>query len=376
MSGRARTLSGLIVVAFLACAGCHAPGAPTAPAGVPPVDLSAAEPPVVDAIEAASRDATRLPESAIVWGHLGHLYDAHGSFPQAIACYRRALELTPDDFRWNYHLAVILELDAADLDEIVRLFETAARLRPDYTPVAWRHARALSRRGRHEEARTILARAMELDPDFAAGHRSLGQILLTLGDAPGAVEQLERAAELDPRDGTAVAALAQAYRLAGRTDDAAGAAIRARNLKPKLSARDPVRFAVSELNISSVGLARRGTATMNAGRHEAAIPLFERSLEQNPGSSGTHHNLGICLMETGRAEEAVEHFEKSIAIDDDAASHVKLGVLLLRGGDLVCCCCAAATSRRRSSTSVAPTPFDRTIRGCSARWARRSPGLT
>ena len=67
MSGRAGALCGWVLVAALATAGCGAPDAPAALEGVPPVDLSNTESPVVDAIEAASRDVQRLPDSAIVW---------------------------------------------------------------------------------------------------------------------------------------------------------------------------------------------------------------------------------------------------------------------------------------------------------------------
>jgi len=51
-------------------------------------------------------------------------------------------------------------------------------------------------------------------------HRALGQVLLELGDVPGAIQQLETGLELSPDSPSLHFVLARAYQKAGRSADA------------------------------------------------------------------------------------------------------------------------------------------------------------
>lgn len=60
-------------------------------------------------------------------------------------------------------------------------------------------------------------------------------------------------------------------------------------------------------------LDRLASALMMQGRHPEAIPVLERLVADGPGWAGSWFNLGLCLREVGRADEAVTAFEGAVA---------------------------------------------------------------
>lgn len=50
---------------------------------------------------------------------------------------------------------------------------------------------------------------------------------------------------------------------------------------------------------------------------EAAIPYFEKSLQQDPNFIYAHYNLGHALTELNRPDEALEHFTQAVTHDLD-----------------------------------------------------------
>lgn len=77
-------------------------------------------------------------------------------------------------------------------DEAARAFEQASALAPTRADPYLRRGLALHRAGRCAEAIAPLARAVELQPDLAAGHYYLGECLAKNGDETGAARARER----------------------------------------------------------------------------------------------------------------------------------------------------------------------------------------
>ena len=84
-----------------------------------------------------------------------------------------------------------------------------------------------------KDARRMIERAVELEPQSGAIVDSLGWALYRIGDYDGAVEQLERAAELEPLDPTVNDHLGDAYWRVGRRNEAMFQWRRALNLDPE-----------------------------------------------------------------------------------------------------------------------------------------------
>lgn len=112
---------------------------------------------------------------------------------QRMARLRQSLDVNPHDRRSRFQLAELL-LERGEARE------AAALLRPNleagdrdvFTLAAL--GTALARTGAHEEAERLLADARRLDPEFRMGELDLvlGRMRLTLGDAAGAREPLQR----------------------------------------------------------------------------------------------------------------------------------------------------------------------------------------
>ena len=299
---------------------------------IPVPDLEGTEPQVVDLIERHVAEVRKDPSSGNAWGRLGMVYDAHSRFPQAVECYRKALELEPDMFLWNYHLAVVLETQAGDLDEITRLFEKASEDRPEYAPVFYRLGEALSRRGNYAEAKDAYEKAIALRPDFAMVYRALGQALLSLEENDAAIEKLEHSVRLDPEDGAAYAALAKAYTRAGEAERAREAATLSGEKELRLKVRDPVRSDLQRMSVSALSLMKNAVAAMKLEKYPQAIALLQMADRAKPDSPVTHFNLGVCYEATDRPDLAMTHFEKAIELGDHAKAHLSVGRILLDRG--------------------------------------------
>ncbi len=63
--------------------------------------------------------------------------------------------------------------------------------------------------------------------------------------------------------------------------------------------------------------------------------LWRDSLARNPDAWMAHNNLGSILLQSGRTEEAVNHFRQALQIKpDDAAAHNNLGATLLKANQV------------------------------------------
>ncbi len=231
------------------------------------------------------------------------------------------------------------------------------------------------------EAAAAYRRAIELDPNFAMAHRSLGQVVLGQEQTQAAIEHLERAAELDPSDSIALTTLAQAYSRLGlrtrgeaalaerhlgnataldgqltaahkeladltqqarRTGEAARHMRRVVDLAPEDDdARARLASLLGTINdfdgaiAEFESLAKRrapnaevrhnwGTVLMRRGRHREAVEHFRAALRENSANSGTLYNLGLSLENLGRANEAMTSFRESSALDPSGPAAKRL----------------------------------------------------
>ncbi len=110
----------------------------------------------------------RFPESqeSFSWAHnrLGMaLVAQEKDYGEAIACYRKALEIHPDDAAALSNLGVALAR-IGNIDEAIETYESALRIEPDLAQTHFNLAMALRFRGRSDEADEHLQRAAELAP--------------------------------------------------------------------------------------------------------------------------------------------------------------------------------------------------------------------
>jgi tetratricopeptide (TPR) repeat protein len=197
------------------------------------------------AIEAFARSLTLNPSSALGYSYLGTAHAAAGELERASACYRRALEISPElepaeeylirtesllasrmHYRAGLRLLYSSKPSAADLNRALRellesatffkdsparqnLRECAHRLLalkrywtpPDLgPPLAAACRRGLQRleHGDWHAARDAYLEALELGEGRAFVHHALGFCHMELGEIDAALRDWHRALELDP----------------------------------------------------------------------------------------------------------------------------------------------------------------------------------
>src|SRR5438093_10547151 len=110
-------------IGYYLWAGRMAPGPPP-----PPIPAGLTDPPAQKVVEGKRQAVLAAPRSGTAWGELAMAFDAHHASAEAVACYRRAMDLDPKNARWPFLLAAQLNRSGAgaDKEEAVRLYRRAA----------------------------------------------------------------------------------------------------------------------------------------------------------------------------------------------------------------------------------------------------------
>jgi tetratricopeptide (TPR) repeat protein len=142
-----------------------------------------------------------------------------GRTSQAVLCYRRALELKPEDEEGHFNLGVAYgRLGQLDLAE--RHYREAIKLFPDYPEAHNNLGNVLTRQKHYGEAIEEFKVTLKLSPEDASAHNNLGRALAEQGNAMEALTHFSEAARLDTNYVEAQFNLASAYMTVGLTNEA------------------------------------------------------------------------------------------------------------------------------------------------------------
>jgi len=138
-----------------------------------------------------------VAQTAQIYRQQGDEFVRSKSWDDAIASYRKALELAPNDAVTHYDLAIALKNKGANR-QAVDEFEAAVRLKP-----SWPEAHAAlgaTYYDLHEfpSALRELRKAVQLAPSDAASHQLLARIYVEQNDFASALAELTRAVTLKP----------------------------------------------------------------------------------------------------------------------------------------------------------------------------------
>jgi spermidine synthase len=117
-----------------------------------------------------------VPESAKLHGMLGSAFAARGNAEDAIAEFREAVAMDPQDGATRSRLATIL-LETGQYDAAIEQFQAARRLMPGSAEVTNNLGVTLASQGRLDEAIDEFRRALALQPAFADARRNLAMAL-------------------------------------------------------------------------------------------------------------------------------------------------------------------------------------------------------
>ncbi|MCY3620207.1 MAG: tetratricopeptide repeat protein [Gammaproteobacteria bacterium] len=361
-------LVAVIVFAVLLLVGCSKsdPEAAKEPI-VAGVDISDTD--VAELLEALVQSVRTVPTSASIRGRLGMAYDINGFREAAIATYKQASRLDPDDFRWPYFHAHLVAEDG-EYERALEALDQALEDDAGYAPAWLFRGSWLLKANRPLEAMVAYRRAHELQArPYAAFGRA--QSLMAVGEIPAALEILEPlATEFDHP--YVHRTHGEALRAVGRLDEARAAMARGREAQPlawpderrdqrnvhmrghasymlakELSASGRVDEALAILRrlqghhpeehcgreeefflacnlMNSVSIAHD-----RAGRPGQALATVQRGLDLRPSFAPFHLTIANLLRDGRDLETALGHVEQAIELNPSSGyAHEQRGRLL------------------------------------------------
>ncbi len=169
-----------------------------------------------------------------------------------------------------------------------------------YTDMAIGVAGSLPSDEAFRRAKAAVARSLELDPNLAEAHASLGHLKFASDyDWIGAERELKRAIELNPNSGEAYDYYGLMLSALERYDEALQMQRRAHELDPLAHRMDLV------------------TTYLRAGQYDEALHGVTRVLEVEPHLPLAHVTLGWIQLLTGKPEEGMATLEKGLALSPD-----------------------------------------------------------
>ncbi len=229
-------------------------------------------------------------------GGLGHIADAESLF-------RRSLEADPGFARAQAGLceAAITRYERTNDTQAVQTAEAACRaaLEADATLVETEHAlgRLYLASGRIEQAETVYRSLLARAPADAEVHIGLGQALARSNRPAEAEQSFREAIDVEPGYWQAYNSLGRFLFSVGRSDEAAKAFLRVTDLAPG----------------NPTGFNNLGAARMMSGDLGGSATAFEHSTRIEPSRSA-YSNLGTLYYYLGDLEEAVEKYDRAIAL--------------------------------------------------------------
>jgi Flp pilus assembly protein TadD len=273
------------------------------------------------------------------------------------ACWRNSeslwthtLACTSDNFVADDNLGNAL-FEEGRLNEAIRHFHEALRIKPDHAEAHYNLANALVRKGQTDDAIGHYQQALQLKPDDAKSHYNLGVAFLQKGNVDDAITQFEATLRLKPDDTIVRNNLANAFFQKGDVDRAISEFQHVLQLKPDdAKAHYNLGMALLQKGDADQAIARLrkalqlqpddvvvrnnlGNILFQQGDVDEAIAQFQKVLQLKPDDAKAHFNLGNALLKQGSVDEAISHFQKSLEIKSDGAeAEFCLGSALLQKG--------------------------------------------
>jgi tetratricopeptide (TPR) repeat protein len=238
------------------------------------------------------------------------------SWDEAIASYRKALELAPDDALTHYNLALALNYKG-DLKPAVEQFEAALQLKPKWSEAHYGLGAALYELHDQDGARKELQAALERDPANTVARRLLARIYLEQNNPSAAEGELLKAIQSKPSADSYIE-LGLAEGQLGKLEAASADFRSALRLNPRLARAH----------------ALMGVAQRRQGNHAVALNEFHKAVELDPKDPETQYDFGMELKAGGDLDGAVAAFQRAIEFKPDfEKAHYALGIALRAKGD-------------------------------------------
>ena len=188
-------------------------------------DLANAESNYIKALKSGNKHYT-------IFANLGILYRKSGRPDEAIALYKKAIEINPFDPFTYYNLGNLLK-DLGKIDQAFASILKSLELKPDYHAAHISMARIYKDLGKFDQALSSNLKSLELKPDNPDAYMNLGGIYKELGELDHALSSTLKSLELKPDNPGALCNLSIIYKDLGKHDLALASILKSLELKPR-----------------------------------------------------------------------------------------------------------------------------------------------
>ncbi len=287
------------------------------------------------------------PECWMAHNNLGKVLQEKGQTEEAIAEFRRTLELNPTTHNCEkaYNSLGLALQSQGKFDEALAWYRRAIDLNPGYATPYNSLGLALAQMGRVEDGIVEFQKAIEIKPAYPEPHFNMGLALRQLGRNEAAIAEFEQAVHFRPEYVKARLQLGLALADGGRLDEAIvqfqilqqispNAAEVQQILRSILTAYDNVRKGIAQkcklvrsrpddvvlLNETAWLLATNPNKSLRNGAE--AVRMAERSSKLSGGNEpAVLDTLAAAYAEAGRFNDAVETAQKALKLATQQGKH-------------------------------------------------------
>ncbi|PMS22528.1 glycosyltransferase [Trinickia dabaoshanensis] len=253
-----------------------------------------------DAVAAYRRAVELKADYADAHNNLGNALRETGDAAAALASCARAIELRPGYAEAFNNLGNALK-DLGELDAAIAAYGKAIATKRTFVEAHLNLAVVLQTKGHGDAALECLRDAVALAPQLAAAQDKLAGLLMHRGDIAGAIDAYRRVVELTPESAHAYNTLGNALNGAARVPEAVPCYERAIALEPE--------FADAYHNLAN--------ALRRLGAPERALGYARRAIELRGDMPSFHNNLGTILADLGQPDAALQCYRDALALDPE-----------------------------------------------------------
>ncbi len=226
-----------------------------------------------------------------------------GRFQQAVVHYRQALSQAPASAELHVDLGSAL-LAVGDVTAARDCFAQAIDLRPDFAEAYYNLGLSQNELGQTEAALDAYRQAIQLKSSLYQAHLNLANLYRQQNDLELALAHYRTVLQLQPNHIKGLISLATLLRSEGRPDEAMPLLARAQQLAPS----DPEIYE------------HMGQTCADLCRFEDTLTCFQQLARLRPDWPPAHCSVGAAWNLLGQYHQAIEHYQKAIALDPHCAS--------------------------------------------------------
>ncbi|PWT86698.1 MAG: hypothetical protein C5B57_00635 [Blastocatellia bacterium] len=262
-----------------------------------------------DEAEQAFKDAIRaVPGSGQAHYNLGRLYDSQQRPSEAAQTLQAAAGFSPVvGLDYLYETIARTYASQPDFDRAIDFAVKRTEVNPNNSEAHRALGEMYLRQGRDDEAVTELLAALLMNRNDADSYGGIAQVDLRAGRYPDAVEMARRALAIRSDHGTAQYALATALIRLGRTDEGNRELERFQQLRAQAQAREQREWDLKMLK-------QEAAVSLTKDDYNAALAALQKAIEYQPDDASAYLDVGLILKKTGRYTDAIESFNKSLAL--------------------------------------------------------------